>query len=109
MGIEKELVLTTSDSKLSVLKTLVENRVTELNPESLVSGTTDAERQKLKEAVLLMGVLTDLSKAMETSRQKEVLSFGMTSHNCYCLRCQKETGTEYTDQVAFCSICQNAK
>ena len=106
MGMEKEVIIKTNSKKLSLLKNLVEKRIKEIDPDSLI-GKDEIESKKITEAVILMGLLNDITKSIEIG-EKEI-GFSMTPDNSFCFKCLKETETIIEDQTYYCKVCGSAK
>jgi hypothetical protein len=103
---EKEVIIKTNSTKLSLLKNLVEARIKEIDPDSLISKD-ELESKKITEAVILMGLLNDINKSIEIG-EKEI-SLSMTPESSFCFKCLKETETFVENQVYCCRVCGSAK
>lgn len=106
MGKEKEIIIKTNSTKLSLLKNLVETRIKEIDPDSLI-GKDEIESKKITEAVILMGLLNDINKSIEIG-EKEI-GFSMTLDTSFCFKCLKETETFIEGQIYWCKVCGSAK
>lgn len=106
MGKEKEIIIKTNSTKLSLLKNLVEARIKEIDPDSLI-GKDEIESKKITEAVILMGLLNDINKSIEIG--VKATGFSMTPDNSFCFKCLKETETFIEGQIYCCKVCGSAK
>lgn len=106
MGREKEVIIKTNSTKLSLLKNLVEARIKEIDPDSLI-GKDEIESKKITEAVILMGLLNDINKSIGIGEKG--ISFSMTPDNSFCFKCLKETETFIEGQTYCCKVCGSAK
>jgi hypothetical protein len=91
MGRDCTFILKTNEAKLNTVKNLIENRLKELDPESLVDGDINKERQDLKESVLLMGLLNDINNSTSSETIVQEVHLVGTADISYCWHCRKET------------------
>lgn len=104
---DRHFVLRLNEQKISVIKSLINKRVSQLDSDSLLTKNTEDKEHILKEALLLMNILNDINNVIEEKDEgkKPTTKPPVT----FCYHCLEETTSFIENDIIFCEKCGSSK